>query len=92
MVVPVFAVLVLGLFDLGRVIWTQTALVSAAREAAWQNAEILWHLRAVRPLSLTFLDALDGLTTVAGNDSVLKTQAGRGASGTSSGALDASHT
>jgi uncharacterized protein DUF5995 len=40
--------------------------VSAAREAAWQNAEVLWHLRAVPPLSATFMDTLDGLTTVAG--------------------------
>jgi len=40
--------------------------VSAAREAAWQNAELLWHLRAVPPLSATFMDTLDGLTTVAG--------------------------
>jgi hypothetical protein len=40
--------------------------VSAAREAAWQNAELLWHLRAVPPLSSTFMDTLDGLTTVAG--------------------------
>ena len=40
--------------------------VSAAREAAWQNAELLWHLQGVPPLSLGFLDTLDGLTTVAG--------------------------
>ena len=40
--------------------------VSAAREAAWQNAEILWHLRATPPLSSAFMDTLDGLTTVAG--------------------------
>jgi hypothetical protein len=40
--------------------------VSAAREAAWQNAELLWHLRSVPPLSSTFMDTLDGLTTVAG--------------------------
>jgi hypothetical protein len=40
--------------------------VSAAREAAWQNAELLWHLQGVPSLSLTFLDTLDGLTTVAG--------------------------
>ena len=40
--------------------------VSAAREAAWQNAELLWHLRDVPPLSSTFMDTLDGLTTVAG--------------------------
>jgi hypothetical protein len=40
--------------------------VSAAREAAWQNAELLWHLRDAPPLSSNFLDTLDGLTTVAG--------------------------
>ncbi len=39
--------------------------VCAAREAAWQNAELLWHLRAVPPLSSNFMDTLDGLTTVA---------------------------
>jgi hypothetical protein len=40
--------------------------VSAAREAAWQNAELLWHLRDSPPLSSNLLDTLDGLTTVAG--------------------------
>ena len=40
--------------------------VSAAREAAWQNAELLWHLRPVPLLSAGFLNTLDGLTTVAG--------------------------
>ena len=40
--------------------------VSAAREGAWQNAEILWHLRNTPPLSSNFVDALDGITTVAG--------------------------
>jgi hypothetical protein len=40
--------------------------VSAAREAAWQNSELLWHLRDVPPLSSGFMDTLDGLTTVAG--------------------------
>jgi hypothetical protein len=39
--------------------------VSAAREAAWQNAELLWHLRGSPPLSSNFLNTLDGLTTVA---------------------------
>lgn len=39
--------------------------VSAAREGAWQNAELLWHLRNLPPLSTNFMDALDGLTTVA---------------------------
>ena len=40
--------------------------VSAAREGAWQNAEILWHLRSTPPLSSNFMHALDGITTVAG--------------------------
>jgi hypothetical protein len=40
--------------------------VSAAREAAWNNAEFLWHLREAPPLSSAFMDSLDGLTTVAG--------------------------
>ncbi len=40
--------------------------VSAARESAWNNAELLWHLRAVPPLSAGFKDTLDGLTTVGG--------------------------
>jgi hypothetical protein len=38
--------------------------VSAAREAAWHNAEILWHLRPVSSLSSSFMDTLDGLATV----------------------------
>jgi hypothetical protein len=38
--------------------------VSAAREAAWKNAELLWHLRGEVLLSAGFLDTLDGLTTV----------------------------
>ena len=38
--------------------------VSAAREAAWKNAELLWHLRGEALLSTSFLDTLDGLTTV----------------------------
>lgn len=40
--------------------------VSAAREAAWNNAGLLWHLRSVPELEENFLDTLDGLTTVAG--------------------------
>ena len=40
--------------------------VSAAREGAWQNAEILWHLRSTPPLSSNFMYALDGITTFAG--------------------------
>ena len=40
--------------------------VSAAREKAWQNAGILWHVRAWPALSSTHLDTIDGLTTVVG--------------------------
>ncbi|WP_158750773.1 DUF5995 family protein [Acidobacterium sp. S8] len=41
--------------------------VSAARESAWRNAEILWHLRASPDLSSAFMNSLDGLSSVAGN-------------------------
>ena len=41
--------------------------VSAARESAWNNAEILWHLRPEPVLSSAFLHSLDGLTSLAGN-------------------------
>jgi hypothetical protein len=40
--------------------------VSAARETAWNNAEILWHLMDAPAVSATFLDSLDGMTSVAG--------------------------
>jgi Family of unknown function (DUF5995) len=40
--------------------------VSAAREAAWNNSELLWHLNAEPLLSKSFLDTLDGLTAVIG--------------------------
>jgi hypothetical protein len=39
--------------------------ISAAREAAWNNAELLWHLKDAPPVSAKFLDSLDGLTCVA---------------------------
>jgi hypothetical protein len=39
--------------------------VCAARESAWNNAELLWHLGAVPPLAPKFINTLDGLTTVA---------------------------
>jgi hypothetical protein len=40
--------------------------VAAAREAAWSNAELLWHLAAdAPPLASTLLDTLDGLTALA---------------------------
>jgi hypothetical protein len=38
--------------------------VSAARESAWQNAEHLWQLRTLPLLASSFLDTLDGFTTV----------------------------
>ena len=40
--------------------------IGAARESAWNNAELLWHLCDEPPLSSAFMDTLDGLTTVAG--------------------------
>ena len=40
--------------------------VSAARESAWNNAELLWHLQPLPTLASTFMGTLDGLTTVAG--------------------------
>ncbi|MGO9241099.1 MAG: DUF5995 family protein [Bryobacteraceae bacterium] len=38
--------------------------VSAARESAWQNAEHLWQLRSTALLTASFMDVLDGFTTV----------------------------
>ena len=38
--------------------------VSAAREAAWKNAELLWHLGAEKDFSADFMDSLDGLAAV----------------------------
>lgn len=40
--------------------------VTAARESAWRNAELLWQVRSQPPVSLAFLDTLDGFTTVVG--------------------------
>ena len=40
--------------------------MSAAREAAWLNAEHLWHLRATPHFATTFLTTLDGFATVIG--------------------------
>ena len=40
--------------------------ITAAREAAWRNAELLWHLEWQPALASSFMDSLDGLTTVAG--------------------------
>jgi hypothetical protein len=40
--------------------------VSAAREQAWVNSEVLWTLRSLPPLSAGFMNTLDGLSTVAG--------------------------
>ena len=38
--------------------------VRAARESAWNNAAVLWHLRAVPELCAAFMRSLDGLTAV----------------------------
>ncbi len=40
--------------------------VSAARESAWTNCEVLWVLSAEPPLAARFEQTLDGLATVAG--------------------------
>ena len=33
--------------------------VAAARQAAWTNGEVLWHLRSVGPIERTYLTTLD---------------------------------
>jgi Family of unknown function (DUF5995) len=38
--------------------------VSAARETAWNNAELLWHLRQEPAFSSALMDSLDGVTAV----------------------------
>lgn len=38
--------------------------MTAAREAAWNNGEVLWALRDIPGLSARTLDTLDGITTV----------------------------
>ena len=40
--------------------------VSAARESAWNNGELLWHLQAVPLLSSNLVGTRGGFTTVAG--------------------------
>ncbi len=39
--------------------------VAAARESAWNNAELLWHLADAPLVSTKFLGSLDGLTALA---------------------------
>jgi hypothetical protein len=38
--------------------------ISAAREVAWKNAEVLWHIKDVPPVSTTFLESVDATTAV----------------------------
>lgn len=38
--------------------------ISSAREIAWNNAEVLWHIKDVPPVSAAFLDSLDAATAV----------------------------
>lgn len=33
--------------------------VAAARQAAWTNGEVLWHLRSIGPIERTYLETLD---------------------------------
>lgn len=40
--------------------------VCAAREKAWQNAQILWQLQGSAEMTAGFMDSLDGLTSVVG--------------------------
>ena len=40
--------------------------VSAAREAAWNNGEMLWAVRSFPPLQARAMNTLDGLTALAG--------------------------
>ncbi len=39
--------------------------MAAARESAWNNAELLWHIADAPLISSAFLDTLDGFTAVA---------------------------
>ena len=39
--------------------------IAAAREAAWNNAELLWRLADAPPVASAFLGTLDGLTALA---------------------------
>jgi hypothetical protein len=39
--------------------------VAEAREIAWKNAEVLWHIKDVPAVSATFLDSVDASTAVA---------------------------
>ncbi len=55
--------------------------ISAARETAWTNAEILWSLRAAPPLGARFLAGLDGLTAVAGKALLVPVPMAIGAAG-----------
>jgi len=40
--------------------------IAAAREVAWKNAEVLWHIQDVPPVSTAFLDSVDASTAVTG--------------------------
>jgi hypothetical protein len=40
--------------------------IAAARQAAWTNAEMLWAVRNIPPLTARFMDMLDGITALAG--------------------------
>lgn len=47
--------------------------VEKARDSAWTNGEILWHLQGVRPLADSFLAALDGTIGLAARGLLVRT-------------------
>jgi hypothetical protein len=52
--------------------------VTAAREAAWNNGEMLWAVRSFPPLQTRALETLDGLTALAGKTLLVPVQVVRG--------------
>ena len=40
--------------------------VSAARDSAWRNAELIWNIRSLPPIEADFLETLDGFTALVG--------------------------
>jgi hypothetical protein len=38
--------------------------IGAAREVAWKNAEVLWHIQGAPPIAAAFLDSVDAATAV----------------------------
>ena len=51
--------------------------IRAARDAAWTNAEVLWHLRAAPSLRTAFFDGLDRITGMAGRGLMVRVRPAR---------------